>query len=131
MRYHFVFLNECRATTLLEGNATYHHPTVRGNGVISFFKNQALEIFFELIWLSIYLYFYLKSNPTLSRITVCCRGYQRNAHIVRKCDPICESECVNGICFSPNECICYPDHAKNLGGHCVPTCPIGMKNMFE
>lgn len=56
---------------------------------------------------------------------MCCQGYQRDAHIVRKCNPICQAECVNGICFSPNECICYPDHVKNLAGFCVPTCPIG------
>lgn len=68
------------------------------------------------------------SNPTLSRITVCCQGYQRDPHIVRKCNPICHTECVNGICYSPNECICFPEHVKNLAGYCVPTCPIGCDN---
>lgn len=56
---------------------------------------------------------------------MCCQGYQRDAHILRKCNPICTTECINGICFAPNECICYPDHVKNLADFCVPTCPIG------
>lgn len=56
---------------------------------------------------------------------MCCQGYQRDSHIVRKCNPICQTDCVNGICYSPNECICFPEHVKNLAGYCVPTCPIG------
>lgn len=66
-----------------------------------------------------------QSNPTLSRITTCCQGYERDPHILRKCNPICQTECVNGICYAPNDCICYPDHVKNLADFCVPTCPIG------
>lgn len=67
----------------------------------------------------------------MSRIQVCCEGYQRNPHIFRKCDPVCDNECVNGICIAPNRCQCYPDHVQNLAGYCVATCPspIG-ENLF-
>lgn len=61
----------------------------------------------------------------MSRIQVCCEGYQRNPHIFRKCDPVCTQECVNGICVAPNRCQCFPDHVQNLAGYCVATCPIG------
>lgn len=61
----------------------------------------------------------------MSRIQVCCEGYQRNPHIFRKCDPVCNQECVNGVCVAPNRCQCYPDHVQNLAGYCVATCPIG------
>ncbi len=61
----------------------------------------------------------------MSRIQVCCDGYQRNPHIFRKCDPVCNQECINGICIAPNRCQCYPDHVQNLAGFCVSTCPIG------
>ncbi|CRK94233.1 CLUMA_CG007748, isoform A [Clunio marinus] len=70
------------------------------------------------------------SDPTLSRIQVCCEGYQRNIHNFRKCDPICKKECVNGFCAAPETCVCYPDHVVNLGGFCIPTCPIGCGNGF-
>lgn len=78
----------------------------------------------QLFILHFFPQFY-QSNPSLSRITTCCQGYQRDAHIVRKCNPVCSTECINGICFAPNECICYPDHVKNFAGFCVPTCPNG------
>lgn len=61
----------------------------------------------------------------MSRIHVCCDGFKRNEHIFKKCDPICSKECVSGVCVGPNECICYPDHVKNLDDYCVPTCPVG------
>lgn len=59
----------------------------------------------------------------MSRIHVCCEGYQRHPHIFRKCTPICSQECGNGICVAPNRCQCYPDHVPNLAGYCVVTCP--------
>ncbi|XP_037038817.1 von Willebrand factor D and EGF domain-containing protein-like [Bradysia coprophila] len=68
------------------------------------------------------------STPEMSRIHVCCEGYQRDPHIFRKCSPICSQECVNGICVAPNRCQCYPDHVHNLAGYCVATCPIGCYN---
>lgn len=49
----------------------------------------------------------------------------RNEHNFRKCDPICHEQCINGICVSPDKCECYPDHVRNFGGFCLPTCPIG------
>lgn len=66
----------------------------------------------------------------MSRIQVCCEGYKRNAHILRKCDPICNQECGNGICVAPNQCHCYPDYVKNLAGYCVPTCPSPIGKTF-
>lgn len=68
----------------------------------------------------------MQSNPTLSRIQVCCEGYQRNEHIYSKCEPICTKGCANGVCVRPNECTCYPDHVKNLAGLCQTTCPQGV-----
>jgi len=68
------------------------------------------------------------SNPSLSRIQTCCDGYKRNEHILRKCDPICTKECVNGVCFAPNECVCLPGHVRYLDGSCVLTCPNGCQN---
>jgi len=68
------------------------------------------------------------STPAMSRIQVCCEGYERNPHIFRKCDPICSPECINGICIAPNQCQCYPDHVRNLAGFCIATCPIGCLN---
>lgn len=66
----------------------------------------------------------------MSLIQVCCEGYERNVHNFRKCDPICTNGCVNGFCFSPDVCMCYPDHVRNLGGFCLPTCPIMCGNGF-
>ncbi|EAA14483.5 AGAP009762-PA [Anopheles gambiae str. PEST] len=65
------------------------------------------------------------SNPSLSRIQVCCPGYERNVHNFRKCEPVCEDPCLNGLCVGPNTCECYPDFVRNGQGRCVPTCPIG------
>ncbi|XP_055632768.1 fibrillin-1-like [Toxorhynchites rutilus septentrionalis] len=68
------------------------------------------------------------SDPSLSRVQVCCEGYERNVHNFRKCDPVCEEPCFNGLCVGPNKCTCYPDFVNNLQGKCVPTCPIGCDN---
>ncbi|XP_063893265.1 uncharacterized protein LOC126054255 [Helicoverpa armigera] len=68
------------------------------------------------------------SRPDLSRIRSCCAGYIRNIHNYRICDPVCNQECVNGLCTEPNTCTCFPDHVKNLAGFCVATCPIGCQN---
>uniref|UniRef100_A0A2A4J065 EGF-like domain-containing protein n=1 Tax=Heliothis virescens TaxID=7102 RepID=A0A2A4J065_HELVI len=68
------------------------------------------------------------SRPDLSRIRSCCSGYIRNIHNYRICDPVCNQDCVNGLCTEPNTCTCFPDHVKNLGGFCVATCPIGCQN---
>ncbi|GBP50395.1 Teneurin-1 [Eumeta japonica] len=68
------------------------------------------------------------SRPDLSRIRSCCKGYIRNIHNFKLCDPVCEQECVNGLCTAPNTCSCFPDHVKNAGGICIPTCPIGCQH---
>lgn len=68
------------------------------------------------------------SDPSLSRVQVCCKGYERNVHNFRKCDPICEEPCYNGLCVGPNTCACYPEFVNNHQGKCVPTCPIGCDN---
>ncbi|CAK1598414.1 unnamed protein product [Parnassius mnemosyne] len=68
------------------------------------------------------------SRPDLSRIRACCKGYIRNIHNYRICDPVCSQECVNALCSAPETCTCFPDHVKNLAGFCVPTCPIGCQN---
>ncbi|KAJ8727333.1 hypothetical protein PYW07_001452 [Mythimna separata] len=68
------------------------------------------------------------SRPDLSRIRSCCSGYVRNIHNFRICDPVCDRECINGLCSAPNVCSCFPDHVKNLAGICVATCPIGCQN---
>lgn len=69
------------------------------------------------------------SDPALSRIQVCCDGFQRSAYVFRKCDPICRKGCgSNGICVAPETCTCYPNHEKNSEGLCVPTCPVGCEN---
>lgn len=41
---------------------------------------------------------------------------------------MCSQECVNALCTAPETCTCFADHVKNLGGFCVPTCPIGCQN---
>ncbi|XP_055372100.1 epidermal growth factor-like protein [Condylostylus longicornis] len=68
------------------------------------------------------------SDPTLSKIRVCCDGYERNVHNFLQCDPICKNDCINGICVAPDVCVCYPDHVRNYAGYCLPTCPIGCGN---
>lgn len=70
----------------------------------------------------------LKSDPSLSRIQVCCEGYRQNAHIVRECDPICRKRCDNGICTAPDVCTCFPEFVKNLEGDCIATCPASCSN---
>uniref|UniRef100_A0A182IK66 EGF-like domain-containing protein n=1 Tax=Anopheles atroparvus TaxID=41427 RepID=A0A182IK66_ANOAO len=65
------------------------------------------------------------TNPSLSRVHVCCPGYERNVHNFRKCDPVCTEPCQNGLCVRPDTCECYPDFVRNQRGKCVPTCPIG------
>lgn len=69
--------------------------------------------------------FSLQSNPSLSRIQVCCAGYKRHPHILRKCEPICKEECTNGLCVAPDQCVCLPEFVKNLGEYCISTCPNG------
>ncbi|GAB0098432.1 uncharacterized protein DMENIID0001_141620 [Sergentomyia squamirostris] len=68
------------------------------------------------------------SNPSLSRIQICCQGYERNPHNFRLCDPICHNPCINGLCVAPDTCACYPDYSVDLDGKCIPTCPIGCSN---
>lgn len=68
------------------------------------------------------------SDSSLSRIQVCCAGYERNVHNFYKCDPVCSDGCPNGICVGPNTCVCYPGHTRNLAQFCVPMCPIGCGN---
>lgn len=68
------------------------------------------------------------SNPTMSRIQICCDGYERNPHIFRKCDPICKNDCPNGICTAPETCVCLPGNVRDYEENCVPTCPIGCRN---
>ncbi|XP_055712526.1 epidermal growth factor-like protein [Phlebotomus papatasi] len=68
------------------------------------------------------------SNPSLSRIKICCQGYERNPHNFNLCDPICHEPCVNGLCVAPGTCACYPDYGVDLDGKCVPVCPIGCSN---
>lgn len=68
------------------------------------------------------------SDPSLSRVQTCCKGYERNVHNFRKCDPICQEPCYNGLCVGPNTCACYPEFVNNRQGKCVPTCPIGCDN---
>lgn len=70
----------------------------------------------------------IKSDPTLSRVQVCCEGYQQNEHNFRKCDPICKSGCPNGVCAGPENCLCLPNFVKNLSGDCVETCPKSCQN---
>lgn len=68
------------------------------------------------------------SDPSLSRIQICCDGYERNVHNYLQCDPICKNGCINGICVAPDVCVCYPDHVRNYAGFCLSTCPIGCGN---
>ncbi|XP_059616903.1 epidermal growth factor-like protein [Phlebotomus argentipes] len=68
------------------------------------------------------------SNPSLSRIQICCTGYERNPHNFRLCDPICHRSCENGLCVAPDTCACYPDYGVDLDGKCIPVCPIGCSN---
>lgn len=81
-----------------------------------------------------YIFFYknnilkFQSQPHLSRVRSCCRGYIRNIHNFYKCDPVCTQECVNALCTAPDTCTCFPDHIKNRAGFCIPTCPIGCQN---
>ncbi|KAG5666275.1 hypothetical protein PVAND_017587, partial [Polypedilum vanderplanki] len=64
------------------------------------------------------------SDPSLSRIQICCDGYQRSAFVYRHCYPICTNGCgYNGICVAPETCTCYPDYVQNSEGICVKTCP--------
>ncbi|XP_075150070.1 uncharacterized protein LOC142224168 [Haematobia irritans] len=68
------------------------------------------------------------TSPGMSTIQVCCEGYERNAHVFKRCDPICEDDCPNGICVAPHQCVCIPGHIRNPAGKCVTTCPIGCEN---
>ncbi|XP_055923564.1 epidermal growth factor-like protein [Eupeodes corollae] len=68
------------------------------------------------------------STPTMSRIQICCEGYERNPHIYRKCDPICRDDCPNGICTGPETCLCLPGNVRDYEENCVPICPIGCRN---
>ncbi|VVC98417.1 unnamed protein product [Leptidea sinapis] len=68
------------------------------------------------------------SRPDLSRVRSCCKGYIRNIHNFKICEPVCSMDCVNALCTAPETCTCFPDHVKNLAGYCIPTCPIGCQN---
>lgn len=68
------------------------------------------------------------SLPTMSRIVVCCDGYERNPHIFNKCEPICRDDCPNGICTAPETCVCLPGNVRDYEDNCVPICPIGCRN---
>lgn len=64
----------------------------------------------------------------MSRIQVCCGGFERDPLIFRKCNPVCRDGCMNGICVAPDICECLPKHVLNLGGFCIPTCPVSCEN---
>ncbi|XP_030377144.1 uncharacterized protein LOC115626033 [Scaptodrosophila lebanonensis] len=68
------------------------------------------------------------TSPDMSRIQVCCEGYERNPHVYRRCEPICADDCPNGICTAPNTCVCMPGHVRNHEGKCISTCPLGCGN---
>ncbi|KAI8120996.1 von Willebrand factor D and EGF domain-containing protein [Lucilia cuprina] len=68
------------------------------------------------------------TRPEMSKIQVCCEGYERNPHVFKRCDPICDDDCPNGICTAPNTCVCMPGHVRNENNKCITTCPIGCGN---
>jgi len=68
------------------------------------------------------------TNLNMSKIQVCCEGYERNAHVFARCDPICIDDCPNGICTAPNTCVCIPGHVRNYENKCISTCPLGCGN---
>ncbi|ALC39580.1 nimB2 [Drosophila busckii] len=68
------------------------------------------------------------TTPDMSRIQICCDGYERNPHIYRRCEPICDDDCPNGICTAPNTCVCMPGHVRTVEGKCISTCPLGCGN---
>ncbi|XP_037957735.1 fibrillin-2 [Teleopsis dalmanni] len=68
------------------------------------------------------------TTPAMSKIQICCDGYERNPHVYKRCDPICKDDCPNGICTAPNTCVCMPGHVRNYDDKCISTCPIGCGN---
>lgn len=93
---------------------------------MEYFSN-VLTPFLLMLKLTCYILTF-QSRPDLSNIRTCCKGYIRNIHNFRLCDPVCTKECINSLCTGPETCTCFPDHVKNLAGICVPTCPIGCQN---
>ncbi|XP_034475429.1 tenascin [Drosophila innubila] len=68
------------------------------------------------------------TTSDMSRIQICCEGYERNPHIYRRCEPLCDDNCPNGICTAPNTCVCMPGHVRTVEGKCISTCPLGCGN---
>ncbi|XP_034472070.1 protein draper-like [Drosophila innubila] len=57
----------------------------------------------------------------------CCDGYRlvNNSGSGSKCDPVCNNNCENGKCVSPNTCSCnegYDNIQHNPANSCVPVC---------
>ncbi|PSN55047.1 hypothetical protein C0J52_04157 [Blattella germanica] len=59
-------------------------------------------------------------------VPLCCPGYTRNNEDI--CVPKCKGNCTNGLCVSPNQCVCYEGYALNNTGECILTCPCGCPN---
>ncbi|XP_037957740.1 uncharacterized protein LOC119687483 [Teleopsis dalmanni] len=48
----------------------------------------------------------------------CCPGYEQNLKSsLMQCNPICNEDCLNGICTAPDVCECYPGYIR-MGGRC-------------
>ncbi|XP_066253747.1 epidermal growth factor-like protein [Euwallacea similis] len=71
------------------------------------------------------------SRPDLTKIEICCSGYERIPHTFIHCKPICDKGCENGNCTAPNVCTCKRNYIKLTTGDqnkCIPTCPEGCLN---
>nr|XP_031825838.1 fibrillin-1-like [Nomia melanderi] len=60
------------------------------------------------------------------RVCTCDPGYQFHQHLMM-CLPVCDEECVNGYCDTPNKCGCLSNYEPLMGkpNVCVPVCYDG------
>ncbi|GJQ72785.1 hypothetical protein Trydic_g1435 [Trypoxylus dichotomus] len=68
------------------------------------------------------------SNPSLSKIKICCAGYTISPHAPLTCIPECPGGCGLGNCTAPNLCVCHKDSILGPEGKCMATCPKSCLN---
>lgn len=54
----------------------------------------------------------------------CDTGYALSKDDPEVCEPVCDPECLNGICSDLHQCICNEEFELHLNGSCIEKCKI-------
>lgn len=77
--------------------------------------SRRVNIFYNSLKISQYIYLFFRFVPQYNDSSVC--------------SPICNPECINGICTAPDQCECLPDFGPTEENHkCDYICKGGCLN---